>query len=318
MLRSPFTFLRGSAGLMAYDLATTASDRPSGAGVRRLPPDELWPVCHPRAQPRLRHQRLRRNPARTLGVGRQAPRRQLRRGRSRQWPHRRGGPRRAVECVRAYREHLRDDSKRSPLDVWYERLDVQTLIDQAPQRQGKKAARGDRGQGAPASRRISLSRRSAPAREGNTVWSISRRSSSIAPRRRGEGVSRGPGGLSRIDVRLRAVLFDRYRLQDFAVKVVGIGSVGTRCYVALFFSAEGHPSCCSSRRPPARCSHPMRARARSKIMGERIVVGQRLMQSSSDIFLGWTRSARGLDFFGRQLRDMKMVGSRSRDAPPCS
>ena len=40
--------------------------------------------------------------------------------------------------------------------------------------------------------------------------------------------------------------------------------------------------------------------------GERIVVGQRLMQSSSDIFLGWTRSRRGFDFFGRQLRDMKM------------
>ena len=40
--------------------------------------------------------------------------------------------------------------------------------------------------------------------------------------------------------------------------------------------------------------------------GERVVVGQRLMQSSSDILLGWTRSRRGIDFFGRQLRDMKM------------
>jgi hypothetical protein len=63
----------------------------------------------------------------------------------------------------------------------------------------------------------------------------------------------------------RRVLFDRYRLEDFAVKVVGIGSVGTRRLVALFFSPEGIRSCCNSRRHALRCSPLMRARASTGI-----------------------------------------------------
>ena len=64
----------------------------SGAGLRRLPPDELRPVRHARAQPRLRHQRFRRNAARAVGMGRQAPGRQLCGGLPRRWPLRRAGP----------------------------------------------------------------------------------------------------------------------------------------------------------------------------------------------------------------------------------
>ena len=86
MLRSPFTFLRGSAGLMAYDLSTLPSTglRVQACGDCHL--SELRPVRDARAQPGLRHQRFRRDPARALGVGCQAPGRQLCRGRSRQRP----------------------------------------------------------------------------------------------------------------------------------------------------------------------------------------------------------------------------------------
>ena len=63
------------------------------------------------------------------------------------------------------------------------------------------------------------------------------------------------------------VLFDRYRLEDIAMKVVGIGSVGTRCLVGLFFSAENHPCSCNSKRPAPRFLHRMRARASIKIRG---------------------------------------------------
>ena len=102
------------------------------------------------------------------------------------------------------------------------------------------------------------------------------------------------------------VLFDRYRLEDWAVKVVGIGSVGTRCHVALFFSAEGHPLLLQFKEASPSVLAPYAGKSVYANHGQRVVVGQRLMQSSSDIFLGWTRSRIGIDFFGRQLRDMKM------------
>jgi uncharacterized protein (DUF2252 family) len=102
----------------------------------------------------------------------------------------------------------------------------------------------------------------------------------------------------------RRVLFDRYHLQDFALKVVGIGSVGTRCYVGLFFSAEGHPLLLQFKEARPSVLAPYAGRSLYENQGQRVVVGQRLMQSSSDIFLGWARGR--IDFFGRQLRDMKL------------
>jgi hypothetical protein len=101
------------------------------------------------------------------------------------------------------------------------------------------------------------------------------------------------------------VLFDRYRLEDWAVKVVGIGSVGTRCMVGLFFSPEGHPLLLQFKEAGASVLAPYAGKSVYENQGQRVVVGQRLMQSSSDIFLGWTRGERGFHFFGRQLRDMK-------------
>jgi uncharacterized protein (DUF2252 family) len=102
------------------------------------------------------------------------------------------------------------------------------------------------------------------------------------------------------------VLFDRYRLEDWAIKVVGIGSVGTRCLVGLFFSPEGHPLLLQFKEACPSVLAPYAGKSIYENQGQRIVVGQRLMQSSSDIFLGWVRGRRGYDFFGRQLRDMKM------------
>jgi uncharacterized protein (DUF2252 family) len=102
------------------------------------------------------------------------------------------------------------------------------------------------------------------------------------------------------------VLFDRYRLEDVAFKVVGIGSVGTRCSVMLFFSAENHPLLLQVKEACSSVLEPYAGESRYDNHAQRIVMGQRLMQSSSDIFLGWARSTNGRDFFVRQLRDMKM------------
>jgi hypothetical protein len=100
-------------------------------------------------------------------------------------------------------------------------------------------------------------------------------------------------------------LLDRFRLEDAALKVVGVGSVGTRCFVGLFSSNEEDAIILQFKEGNTSVLEKHAGKSEYKNHGERIVNGQRLMQTVSDIFLGWTRSSRGLDFYVRQLRDMK-------------
>lgn len=103
-------------------------------------------------------------------------------------------------------------------------------------------------------------------------------------------------------------LLGRFTAQDLAFKVVGVGSVGTRCLVLLLTDAKDQPlflqikeaseSVLSRYVPDGKCDF--------QHMGQRVVAGQRLMQSSSDIFLGWSSSPFGRHFYFRQLRDMKV------------
>ena len=88
----------------------------------------------------------------------------------------------------------------------------------------------------------------------------------------------------------RRVLFDRYHLEDWALKVVGIGSVGTRCSFVLFFSPEGHPLLLQFKEARRSVLAPYAGKSVYENQGQRVVIGQRLMQSASDIFLGWARS----------------------------
>ena len=122
----------------------------------------------------------------------------------------------------------------------------------------------------------------------------------------------------------RRALLDRFTLVDVARKVVGVGSVGTRCYIALLSSDVGEPlflqvkeadrSRAGRRQRQGRADRrrgrwsavpgPPEAGPGPGRQGRRVVVGQRLMQAASDIFLGsaWWR---GRDYYVRQLRDMK-------------
>ncbi len=104
----------------------------------------------------------------------------------------------------------------------------------------------------------------------------------------------------------RRVLVEKYRLLDVALKVVGVGSVGTRCYVALFAGPAGGPLVLQVKEARESVVAPyVRARSR-RHQGERVVTGQRIMQAFSDIFLGWTHSPIAeTDFYVRQLYDMK-------------
>jgi uncharacterized protein (DUF2252 family) len=102
------------------------------------------------------------------------------------------------------------------------------------------------------------------------------------------------------------VLFDRFRLVDMAMKVVGVGSVGTRCAVALLLAESDDPLFLQIKEARASVLEPFAGKSPYSNQGERVVRGQHLMQSASDIFLGWSRDDKGRDYYCRQLRDMKV------------
>jgi uncharacterized protein (DUF2252 family) len=108
----------------------------------------------------------------------------------------------------------------------------------------------------------------------------------------------------------RRVLFDQYRLVDFARKVVGVGSVGTRSWMALLLGDDEHdPLFLQAKEAGPSVLEEFVGPSEYANAGQRVVVGQRLMQAVSDIFLGWVR-VKGIDgqtrdFYLRQLRDWK-------------
>ena len=102
------------------------------------------------------------------------------------------------------------------------------------------------------------------------------------------------------------MLLDRYRLVDAAIKVVGIGSVGTLCMVALMMSVADNPLFLQFKQANASVLEAYAGKSVHAQHGERVVQGQRLMQPSSDLFLGWVIGPEGRHFYIRQLRDVKL------------
>jgi uncharacterized protein (DUF2252 family) len=100
-------------------------------------------------------------------------------------------------------------------------------------------------------------------------------------------------------------LLDRYELRDAAIKVVGVGSVGTLCWVLLFTTGDADPLFLQVKEARRSVLEPYAGKSVFDNQGQRVVDGYRRMQPASDIFLGWSRGPRR-DFFIRQLRDMKL------------
>jgi uncharacterized protein (DUF2252 family) len=104
----------------------------------------------------------------------------------------------------------------------------------------------------------------------------------------------------------RRALLDRYSVVDAAMKVVGVGSVGRRCWIALLMSASNAPLFLQFKEAVASVLEPYAGASRYAHHGERVVAGQRLMQPASDLFLGWVTEEGGAQFYVRQLRDGKI------------
>jgi uncharacterized protein (DUF2252 family) len=102
-------------------------------------------------------------------------------------------------------------------------------------------------------------------------------------------------------------LFDRYEIKDVAIKVVGIGSVGTTCAVVLLMAGEGDPLFLQIKEARASVLEPYAGASVFPNHGQRVVNGYQLMQPASDMFLGWGVGARDRHhYYIRQLRDIKI------------
>jgi uncharacterized protein (DUF2252 family) len=218
--------------------------------------------------------------------------------------------------IRAYREALREFARLGDLDVWYAHLDAAKVLDELKLAHDRKLT-GTLAQVVQRARRndgrralATLTRRDAeqprfiveppllvplselPPATASVVESsvdevMGRYRASIAPDRR--------------------VLLDRFVRVDLARKVVGIGSVGTSCWALLLVGRDvGDPLFLQVKEAEPSVLGP----GGPANQGRRVVEGQRLLQASSDIFLGWARASNveGVprDFYVRQLRDWKV------------
>ncbi|MFD7640801.1 DUF2252 domain-containing protein [Kitasatospora sp. NPDC059795] len=209
-----------------------------------------------------------------------------------------------LDAVRAYREHLRELARLGELAVWYRRIDAQRLADTL---KGKPRRRIEAGL-ASARRRDSLQ---AAGKLTETTASGRRRFKDQPPlvEHMGFDTDEVRGLLTDYADSLpddRRRLLDRYRFVDVARKVVGVGSVGTRCYIVLLEGRDAaDPLILQVKEALASVLEPHLAPCRYRHHGERVVAGQQLIQATSDIFLGWMTGPADRHFYWRQLRDMK-------------
>ena len=215
----------------------------------------------------------------------------------------------AVNCARMYREHMRKFSRMDPLRTWYAETSATDFINSLPkalQKQVKKRIEKTAAH--------SGSEYDFPKLAGSVGGQI--RISDQPPLIFHPESTNRTSATARLDQLFqsyreslhedRRILVDRYRLVDVAVKVVGVGSVGRRCWIALMMSEGNDPLFLQFKEAVQSVLEPYAGRNAYSHHGQRVVMGQRLMQPASDIFLGWTTGSNGRHFYVRQLRDTKI------------
>ena len=212
----------------------------------------------------------------------------------------------SLSAVRSYRLHMAEFARMRNLEVWYSRVAADDLFAMIQDKQTRKRAQ----------------KQVSKIRQRDSLQAFSKLTEVVDGRRI---IANDPPLIMRITAedqeetlqRLyeeylstvrgpQSYLLNGYQIVDFALKVVGVGSVGTRCYILLLTGRdaddplflqvkEAGESVLESKLPKSGFAHH----------GQRVVVGQELMQAASDIALGWVRGPGGYDFYLRQLRDMK-------------
>jgi uncharacterized protein (DUF2252 family) len=311
MLQSPFAFYRGSAALMAADLVHTPVSglRVQACGDAHLmnfggfaTPERgiIFDINDlDETLPAPWEWDVKRLVTSVVLAGRHLG---LREGDSTRAAH---------ATAHAYREHMAEYSVMRVLDIWYDRISIDRFVAQVSDEE----------------RRERILRRVEKMRARTTFEHDFPRLAEEAgatPRiRDNPPLIFHPADLTEKQIRERVAaglsryrsslpehirtLFDRFHYCDTAVKVVGVGSVGTLCLVMLFMSRDDDPLFLQVKQANASVLEPYAGKSLHENHGERVVAGQRLLQAASDIFLGWSTGEGGLrHFYVRQLRDMKL------------
>lgn len=315
MQADPFAFLRGAAAIMAADLATMPSSgirmqacgdahlgnfgsyaSPEGTPVfdindfdETLPAPFEWDV-----------KRLATSLVLAGRVG-QFTQRQCRAL--------------AVAAARAYREFMADLAKLPPIVAWSRHIDLRKamadvepakLCTQLEKRLGKLLASGAEHFGL-------VERRGGIFHIREKPPLVRRLSKHELPARKAFA---SYAGTLQED---RRVLLQRYALQDVAFKVVGVGSVGTFCAIGLLVSGGGAPLLLQIKEAQESVLAPFAGASHYTNQGQRVVVGQRMLQATTDVFLGWTLvPIDGRQFYVRRLKDGRLadIGARLIAALP--
>ncbi|MFF8616689.1 DUF2252 domain-containing protein [Streptomyces sp. NPDC015350] len=330
MIESPFRFYRGAAAIMASDLATTPV-----SGIRA----QLCGDAH------LLNFRLLASPERNLlfdindfdetlpgpwewDVKRLATSFVIA-GRANGFTDKERADI-VLTTLRSYRESMHRFAGMRNLDVWYSRIDIDRLKEVAA---GQLAKRGRR----------QLDRVAAKARTRDSLQAFGRLTETVdgQPRIAADPPLLVPvadllpdverdavqqlfrGLITRYGHSLpsdRRALLSDFRFVDMARKVVGVGSVGTRCWIILMLGRDGDdPLLLQAKEADVSVLAPHVGASSCDNQGERVVSGQRMMQAASDIFLGWERveglDGRRRDFYVRQLRDWKGIAEPEEMVP---
>jgi uncharacterized protein (DUF2252 family) len=214
----------------------------------------------------------------------------------------------ATASVRAYRESMAEFSRMKTLELWYYALGADEVLAGAPPNLRKRAMK-----------RIEKEQAKSRGEEMFPKLVEHRGEMPVIKDQlptifHAEGHT--PGEIQQImrdalasyrDSLPRAIqsLLDRYELRDAAIKVVGVGSVGTMCWVFLFMAGADDPLFLQVKEARASVLEPYAGKSVFANHGQRVVNGYRLMQPASDMFLGWARGPKR-HFFIRQLRDIKV------------
>jgi uncharacterized protein (DUF2252 family) len=323
MLVSPFTFYRGAAAVMAHDLALT----PRAGLQAQLCGDAHLSNVGGYASPERKLVFDLNDFDETLAgpfewdVKRLATSFEIA-GRDRDFTDAERTTA-VLSAVGSYREWMRTAAGTRNLDVWYAHLDVDTIEAQLRQQQAKKQAESVALAAAKAQTKDSLK---AFAKLTQMVDGEPRLISDpplIVPiaelaEQIGIPAERIFDSLHQLYRRYRRTLqgdrrhlVEQFRWLDIARKVVGVGSVGTRCWIVLLAGRDtDDPLFLQVKEAQPSVLEPYLGKSKYSNHGQRVVEGQRLMQSVSDIFLGWVRAEETLDgeprdFYFRQLWDWK-------------
>jgi uncharacterized protein (DUF2252 family) len=308
MVKSPFTFFRGAAAVMAADLATTPNIKVHVQACGDCHALNFGAFATPERNvvfdindfdetlPAPWEWDLKRLAASLVLIARDNGLKDK-------------VAREAVQAAaRAYRQKMEEFSKMAILDIWYAHVAWEHVIEQAPDEQLKKTLKA----GLKKAQKGSITSHIFPKlaqEKGNTFRIIDNPPLIYHVKNDKAFEKQMANGLSLYEKSLqddKQRLFERYKLADTAIKVVGIGSVGTTCAVALFLGPDDEPLFLQVKEARQSVLEPYCGKSTFENHGERVVAGQRIMQSASDIFLGWMKLDDGKHFYVRQLRDTKV------------